>query len=260
MSSNSDYKKVLQFTVGAKQPTTTEPTPMNHNETYFLIRMLLSELQELAMTIANSNTEAVQVLRKALDEIDVSKFETFENDDELCAAQVDAVVDMWYYSLNAMSKKCIDASQVFDIVHDANMAKRDPTTNQFVLREDGKIIKPAGWSPPDIVQEIRRQRSDARRNIALNQFHNVYMTDERLNGQHKCQNYKTIKAILNQVDYLKHGVPDIVCPSESTTDVRFEFPLTNVTVEIPCTNGTGGVFTINGNECDDLNELLNTLK
>ena len=46
---------------------------------------------------------------------------------------------------------------MFDIVHGANMAKRDPSTGKFLKRDDGKIIKPAGWQPPDVKAEIVRQ-------------------------------------------------------------------------------------------------------
>lgn len=42
------------------------------------------------------------------------------------------------------------------------MAKRDPQTGKFIHREDGKIIKPEGWTAPDIVAEIRRQRDECK--------------------------------------------------------------------------------------------------
>ena len=37
------------------------------------------------------------------------------------------------------------------------MAKKCPVKGQFLRREDGKIIKPAGWQPPNIEAEIERQ-------------------------------------------------------------------------------------------------------
>jgi predicted HAD superfamily Cof-like phosphohydrolase len=59
--------------------------------------------------------------------------------------QADALVDVYYYSLNAAAKNGFNISAVFGIVHAANMAKRDPATGKFLKREDGKIIKPSGW-------------------------------------------------------------------------------------------------------------------
>jgi hypothetical protein len=61
------------------------------------------------------------------------------------AEQADALVDIYYYSLNCASKKGVNLSSIFGIVHAANMAKRDPATGQFLRRADGKIIKPEGW-------------------------------------------------------------------------------------------------------------------
>lgn len=38
------------------------------------------------------------------------------------------------------------------------MAKRCPVTGNFLRREsDGKIIKPAGWQPPNVEAEVERQ-------------------------------------------------------------------------------------------------------
>ena len=157
----SDYEKVREFTIGAGQHVTDKPTSMSYDEVKFLLRMALSELQELALSVTSSEEEAFALLKDSLETIDHSRYEKLEDEDSIIAAQADSIVDLWYYALNAFSKKSVDLSAVFDVVHSANMAKRDPTTNQFILREsDGKIIKPPGWTPPDIVAEIRRQRAN----------------------------------------------------------------------------------------------------
>ncbi len=67
---------------------------------------------------------------------------------------------MYYYSLNAAAKKGINLSAVFKLVHEANMRKRDPVSGVFLKREDGKIVKPEGWTPPDVGAEMRRQASE----------------------------------------------------------------------------------------------------
>merc|ERR1712008_342330 len=77
---------------------------------------------------------------------------------EVIGEQGDALVDIWYYSLNAMAKKGVNLSSIFDLVHSANMAKRDPATGRFEKRDDGKIVKPKGWRAPNVGQEIKRQQ------------------------------------------------------------------------------------------------------
>ena len=64
------------------------------------------------------------------------------------------MVDAWYYMLNAASKRGIDLSKIFDEVHSANMRKKDPETETFKKRDDGKILKPKDWKPADIVSLV----------------------------------------------------------------------------------------------------------
>jgi predicted HAD superfamily Cof-like phosphohydrolase len=157
----SDYEKVRDFTIRAGQHVTSEPTPMNKEETIFLLRMALSELQELALTVTGSVEDSISLLKECVNSIDKSPHEPLTTQDEIIAAQADAIVDLWYYGLNAFAKKTVDLSAIFDVVHDSNMAKRDPATGKFIHREDGKIIKPPNWAPPDIVAEIRHQREQS---------------------------------------------------------------------------------------------------
>jgi predicted HAD superfamily Cof-like phosphohydrolase len=159
-STLSDYEKVREFTIGAGQEVTEKPAAMNKAEAKFLLRMCLSELQELALSVTNNNEEAFALLKECVETIDHSKHEELPDEDSVIAAQADSIVDLWYYALNAFSKKSVDLSAIFNVVHNANMAKRDPVTKKFIRREsDGKIIKPPGWTPPDIVAEVKRQRN-----------------------------------------------------------------------------------------------------
>lgn len=154
----SDYEKVRDFTIQAGQQCTDVPTAMNEEEVRFLLRMCLSELQELALTVTDNVEQSVEMLHDCMKTIDKSAHEKLNTEDEIIAAQADAVVDAWYYSCNAFAKKSVDVSQIFSTVHQANMDKRDPKTKKFIKREDGKIIKPKGWTAPDIVAEIAKQR------------------------------------------------------------------------------------------------------
>merc|ERR1719336_2468089 len=80
--------------------------------------------------------------------------------EKIISEQGDALDDIWYYSLNAACKKGVNLCSIFDVVHAANMAKIDPATGKCIKREDGKIMKPAGWKAPDVEAEIRRQAAN----------------------------------------------------------------------------------------------------
>lgn len=173
---SSDYEKVRDFTIQAGYACAEEPSAMNKDEVRFLLRMCLSELQELALTVTNSVPESVELLQDCMKTIDKSAHEKLHTEDEIIAAQADAIVDAWYYGCNAFAKKSVDVSQIFNTVHQANMDKRDPKTKKFIKREDGKIIKPKGWSPPDIVVEVKQQRKILKHISQEKQYHSAIET------------------------------------------------------------------------------------
>ena len=162
--SKSNAEDVLEFTEGASGAQCPQtPQVMNRDQVLFITRMVISEMDELLCTISENAEERRALLQEAVQTRDPCKNfkESYKTEDELVAAQFDALVDAWYYSLNVSARHGVNLSKIFDVVHQANMAKRDPATGKFLRREsDGKIIKPAGWKSPDIAAEIAKQRTE----------------------------------------------------------------------------------------------------
>lgn len=147
--------RVNEFTQATGEVVPPYPQLMTRKEVEFMIRMVLSEMQELANTVTNSEKESVELLHKVCDEIDISTHKCADMSEvEKVAEQADALVDANYYMLNIAGRNGHNLSKVFDAVHQANMNKIDKETGMCKKREDGKILKPAGWKPPDIVAEI----------------------------------------------------------------------------------------------------------
>ena len=158
----TNAEAVREFTAGAGQPTPDTPLPMTDDEVRFITKMILDETMELMATINPPDVAKAQ-MKKFIDDSKDLPMEKYASPSDFhkIADQADALVDVYYYSLNAACKKGINLSAIFGIVHEANMAKRDPATGKFIKREsDGKIIKPAGWKPPDVEGEIQRQISE----------------------------------------------------------------------------------------------------
>ena len=156
----SDYEKVKQFTeesTGKKTPS--EPRPMTDKEVTFITQMILSELIELNQTRSKTVKEACDMVQEAMDVMrkkDLSKQVVLKDKYELIDAQIDAGVDIWYYWLNLCSKVGVDASKYFDLVHNANMDKKDLNTNKFIIRKsDGKVLKRKGWKPADTLGYVK---------------------------------------------------------------------------------------------------------
>ena len=70
--------------------------------------------------------------------------------------QLDACMDMIWVILGFCHMKGYDISGAWDEVVKTNMAKVDPVTGKVRRREDGKILKPEGWSPPNMSKFIKK--------------------------------------------------------------------------------------------------------
>jgi len=87
-----------------------------------------------------------------------------EEYDEFCQAvvmrdeieQLDACMDMIWVILGYCHMKGYNISGAWDEVVKTNMAKADPLTGKVRRREDGKILKPEGWKPPDMSKYLRK--------------------------------------------------------------------------------------------------------
>jgi predicted HAD superfamily Cof-like phosphohydrolase len=70
---------------------------------------------------------------------------------------IDATIDMDYVNQGFRDTFGVDSTPVWSAVHEANMAKAGPDGVPVRRESDGKVLKPEGWSPPDIAAELRRQ-------------------------------------------------------------------------------------------------------
>lgn len=68
----------------------------------------------------------------------------------------DALADLLYVVYGAAHTHGIDIQPVFDEVHRSNMAKVGPD-GKVIRRADGKILKPEGWTKPDIAGVLAQQ-------------------------------------------------------------------------------------------------------
>lgn len=69
--------------------------------------------------------------------------------------QLDACMDMIWVILGYCHMKGYDIGGAWDEVVKTNMAKVDPDTGKVRRREDGKILKPEGWKPPDMTKFVK---------------------------------------------------------------------------------------------------------
>ncbi len=165
MQSNAD--DVYQFTSQSGTSCPDRPSkPLTRDQVLFITRMVFSEMDELVCTVSDNQEESEKLLQEALSSRDPCKNFDYSDDLSLVSAQGDAMVDAWYYMLNCAAKMGLNLSSIFNLVHKANMSKKDPVSGKFLKRDDGKIIKPKGWTSPDIDSEVKRQNREGSWNNA----------------------------------------------------------------------------------------------
>lgn len=76
---------------------------------------------------------------------------------EQLAELADGALDVIVVAIGVLYSLGLDPQPLWNEVQRSNIAKIDPATGQVRKREDGKVLKPDGWSPPDLRTLIEAQ-------------------------------------------------------------------------------------------------------
>lgn len=107
---------------------------------------------ETPVNLRETPTSLLELRHKLIDEESTEVLTALFNRDMVGVA--DGLADLIFVALGTAVELGIDLRPVWDEVVRANNAKVGGPT-----REDGKILKPDGWLPPDIQGVLDRQRS-----------------------------------------------------------------------------------------------------
>ena len=70
---------------------------------------------------------------------------------------LDALIDILVVTIGAIHSAGFDAEGAWKEVMATNFAKIDRETGKVRKREDGKVLKPIGWTPPDLTPFLRKE-------------------------------------------------------------------------------------------------------
>jgi len=70
--------------------------------------------------------------------------------------QLDALIDILVVTVGAIHSAGFDAEGAWKEVMSTNFAKIDKETGKVRKREDGKVLKPIGWVPPNLEPFIEK--------------------------------------------------------------------------------------------------------
>jgi predicted HAD superfamily Cof-like phosphohydrolase len=75
-----------------------------------------------------------------------------DNDD---AEKADACFDMIWVIVGYMKSRGWDCEEIWEEGAKSNLSKIDATSGKVIRREDGKILKPEGWTPPNFAKLVK---------------------------------------------------------------------------------------------------------
>ena len=71
-------------------------------------------------------------------------------------AELDALIDILVVTVGAIHSAGFDAEGAWKEVMQTNFAKIDKETGKVRKREDGKVLKPVGWVPPNLEPFVQK--------------------------------------------------------------------------------------------------------
>ena len=70
--------------------------------------------------------------------------------------QLDALVDILVVTIGAIHSAGFDGEGAWKEVMSTNFAKIDRESGKVRKREDGKVLKPLGWVPPNLIPFLKK--------------------------------------------------------------------------------------------------------
>jgi predicted HAD superfamily Cof-like phosphohydrolase len=96
----------------------------------------------------------LRLIKEEFDELQVAQGINLETGEQVgpvdMVETLDALLDIVVVTIGAMHSAGMDAEGGWKEVMMTNFAKVDKETGKVRKREDGKVLKPQGWTPPNL--------------------------------------------------------------------------------------------------------------
>jgi hypothetical protein len=123
------------------------------SKTFTDVSVFLSAVGQQVPSRPIGETDQSKLYKKLIDEEYHEFLEAFYTDDTV--EEIDACFDMMWVIIGYMKSRGWDCENIWDEGAKSNLSKIDPNTGLVRRREDGKILKPEGWKPPDFTKFVK---------------------------------------------------------------------------------------------------------
>lgn len=147
-----------------------EPTAFSKEDAMNRASFKVEELVEFLYASSENNSEQFdQLVNKLHEAVDTAKKKTLNKGNAVTQPlvdQVDALIDLLYFTYGSFSLLGVDPEPIMKIVHQANMGKLFPDGQPHYDAVTNKVLKPDNWekdfAPEGKIQaEIERQKEAA---------------------------------------------------------------------------------------------------
>ena len=107
-------------------------------------------MQACGQTVGEVNYQQYQLYKRLIEE----EFNELKSADS-SLEELDALIDILVVTIGALHSAGFNAEGAWWEVMRSNFAKIDPITGKVRKREDGKILKPEGWTPPNLKPYVK---------------------------------------------------------------------------------------------------------
>ena len=105
-------------------------------------------------TVEGFNQEQFKLYVNLIDEEFNELKEAIENEDMI--ETLDALEDILVVTIGAIHSAGMDGEGAWKEVMATNFAKIDKNTGKVRKRDDGKVLKPIGWTPPELAPFVSK--------------------------------------------------------------------------------------------------------
>lgn len=105
-------------------------------------------------SVDNFNEKQYAMYVKLIDEEHQELLEATLAEDKV--EQLDALIDILVVTIGAIHSMGADGEGAWKEVMMTNFAKIDKETGKVRKRDDGKVLKPLGWVPPDLTSFVKK--------------------------------------------------------------------------------------------------------
>jgi predicted HAD superfamily Cof-like phosphohydrolase len=102
-------------------------------------------------TVGEVNYQQYQLYKRLIEE----EFNELKDADSTLE-ELDALIDILVVTIGALHSAGFDAEGAWKEVMRTNFAKIDKETGKVRKRDDGKVLKPLNWTPPDLTPYVKK--------------------------------------------------------------------------------------------------------